>query len=130
MLNKVEFVWEAQRGGPRRKRKATVAVPPRANPIELLGSNIRERVEYGTVPGLSLLGGVADLPFVNMGMNAAVMQAAAAAAAATPHWGMLGYGAFQASPGSATVAGGPPGVFPNAMLFPMAHQARRWDSCT
>jgi hypothetical protein len=119
MLNKVEFVWEAQRGGPRRKRRATVAVPPRANPIELLGSNIKERVEYGTVPGLSLLGGVADLPFVNMGMNAAVMQAAAAAAAAgTPHWGMLGHGAFQAA--------GPPGDFPNAMLFPMAQPQMSW----
>lgn len=127
MLNKVDFVWEAQRGGPRRKRKATVAVPPKANPVELLGPNIRQRTEYGTTPGLSLLGGVADLPFVNMGMNTAVMQAAAAAAAAaTPHWAMMGYGAFQASPGSASVTGGPHGVFPNAMLFPMAQPQMPW----
>jgi hypothetical protein len=133
MLNKVDFVWEAQRGGPRRKRKATVA--PKATPIELLGPNYirRQRIEHGgTMPGgLSLLGGVADFPFVNMGMNAAVMQAAAAAAAATataPHWAMMGHGAFQASShgSSPAVTGGPLGVFSNAMLFPMAQPQMPW----
>lgn len=34
LLDKIDFVWEAQRGGPRRKRKATVAVPPKANPVD------------------------------------------------------------------------------------------------
>eukprot|EP00523_Entomoneis_sp_CCMP467_P019920 CAMPEP_0168863248 /NCGR_PEP_ID=MMETSP0727-20121128/18853_1 /TAXON_ID=265536 /ORGANISM="Amphiprora sp., Strain CCMP467" /LENGTH=395 /DNA_ID=CAMNT_0008918313 /DNA_START=85 /DNA_END=1268 /DNA_ORIENTATION=+ len=33
LLNKVDFIWEAQRGGPRRKRKATVMVPPKATPV-------------------------------------------------------------------------------------------------
>ena len=34
LLNKVNFVWEAQRGGPRRHRRATVSVPPKANPVQ------------------------------------------------------------------------------------------------
>jgi hypothetical protein len=129
MLDKVEMIWEAQRGGPRRKRKATVAVPPKATPVELIGpNNIRQHYYGGTTPGgLSLLGGVADLPlFVNIGMNAAVMQAAAAAAASAPHWAMMGHGAFQASPlGSPpAVQGVPLGVFPNGKVFPMAHQSQ------
>lgn len=36
-LNQVDFIWEAQRGGPRRKRKATVSVPAKANPIAGVG---------------------------------------------------------------------------------------------
>ena len=48
LLNKVDFVWEAQRGGPRRKRKATVQVPPKANPVEGVGPKPNKRPAYGT----------------------------------------------------------------------------------
>ena len=37
LLNKVNFVWEAQRGGPRRKRKAAVEVPAEPNPVAGVG---------------------------------------------------------------------------------------------
>ncbi|KAL7557493.1 hypothetical protein ACA910_019339 [Epithemia clementina (nom. ined.)] len=41
LLDKVSFVWEAQRGGPRRKRKATVEVPKTANPVVGIGPQAR-----------------------------------------------------------------------------------------
>jgi hypothetical protein len=34
LLNKVQFVWEAQRGGPRRQERATVCVPEQATPAQ------------------------------------------------------------------------------------------------
>jgi hypothetical protein len=36
-LQKIDFVWEAQRGGPRKKHRATVAVPKKANPVNRVG---------------------------------------------------------------------------------------------
>uniref|UniRef100_A0A6U3BNP0 Uncharacterized protein n=1 Tax=Entomoneis paludosa TaxID=265537 RepID=A0A6U3BNP0_9STRA len=49
MLNRVNFVWEAQRGGPRRKRKATVMVPEKATPVEGVGPNTAKRGGHGSV---------------------------------------------------------------------------------
>jgi hypothetical protein len=34
LLDKINFVWEAQRGGPRRQQRATVSVPESANPAQ------------------------------------------------------------------------------------------------
>jgi hypothetical protein len=34
LLNEVDFVWEAQRGGPKRKHKAAVSVPPEPTPAK------------------------------------------------------------------------------------------------
>lgn len=34
LLDKINFIWEAQRGGPRRKRRATVCVPPKPTPVQ------------------------------------------------------------------------------------------------
>lgn len=34
LLDDLDFIWEAQRGGPRRKRKATVVVPSKPNPVD------------------------------------------------------------------------------------------------
>jgi len=48
LLNKVDFIWEAQRGGPRRRRKATVQVPPKANPVERIGPLPIKHPAYGT----------------------------------------------------------------------------------
>lgn len=42
LLNKIDFIWEAQRGGPRRKRKATVSVPSKPNPVH--GEKVRSRL--------------------------------------------------------------------------------------
>lgn len=42
------FIWEAQRGGPRRRRKATVQVPPKANPVEGVGPRAAKKPAYGT----------------------------------------------------------------------------------
>ena len=34
LLDDINFIWEAQRGGPRRQRKATVVVPSKPNPVD------------------------------------------------------------------------------------------------
>jgi hypothetical protein len=39
MLDKVNFIWEAQRGGPRRQKRATICVPAKPNPVQI-GSNV------------------------------------------------------------------------------------------
>lgn len=48
LLKKVDFVWEAQRGGPRRIRKATVQVPSKASPVEGVGPRAAKRAAFGT----------------------------------------------------------------------------------
>ena len=42
LLNNVNFVWQAQRGGPRRKRKAAVEVPAKPNPVLGVGPKSRD----------------------------------------------------------------------------------------
>ena len=49
MLNKVDFIWEAQRGGPKRRRKATVQVPPKASPVDGVGPRAAKRAAFGTM---------------------------------------------------------------------------------
>jgi hypothetical protein len=63
-LNKVSFVWEAQRGGPRRKRKASVSVPEKPNPVAGVGpvSNFA-----------ATRGGLAQAPMGNGGSLANMM---------------------------------------------------------
>ena len=58
MLNKINFVWEAQRGGPKRKRRATLAVPSEANPVPVVGpakisSTTHVDIDVNTYEGLS-----------------------------------------------------------------------------
>ena len=42
LLDKLNFVWEAQRGGPRRQQRATVSVPEQAHPVQ-----VRNKVRKG-----------------------------------------------------------------------------------
>ena len=42
LLDKLSFVWEAQRGGPRRQQRATVSVPEQAHPVQ-----VRSKVRKG-----------------------------------------------------------------------------------
>jgi len=62
LLNKVGFVWEAQRGGPRRKRRATVLVPDQAKPIE--GAGPRRQPSISRRGGLSRGGSILNRPLV------------------------------------------------------------------
>jgi len=65
LLNKVDFVWEAQRGGKKRKKRATVSVPPQAKPAKKT-----------TSPGLEGLTPLAkqSSPFGNQGGGMLVGQ--------------------------------------------------------
>jgi hypothetical protein len=44
LLNKIDFVWEAQRGGPRRQERATVSVPEQAHPVQV--RNKVQKINY------------------------------------------------------------------------------------
>ncbi len=55
-MDDVDFIWEAQRGGPRRKRKATVAVPSKPNPVDARKIKTRTATRGGKA-GASTRGG-------------------------------------------------------------------------
>jgi hypothetical protein len=52
LLNKVDFVWEAQRGGPRRKRKAAVSVPSEPKPANKTKRRQMRAGQYASGGGL------------------------------------------------------------------------------
>jgi hypothetical protein len=52
LLNKVDFVWEAQRGGPRRKRKAAVSVPSEPKPANKTKRRQLRAGQYASGGGL------------------------------------------------------------------------------
>jgi hypothetical protein len=52
LLNKVDFVWEAQRGGPRRKRKAAVSVPTEPKPANKTKRRQLRAGQYASGGGL------------------------------------------------------------------------------
>ena len=127
LLNKVDFIWEAQRGGPRRRRKATVQVPSRANPVEGVGPRPSKRPAYGTTtPQAASLQGFQQgfpmiqnpIPNVNPTLAANVNAAAAIAsqilqsgmtAGFQMPWHTVQHGTFQAQ-----------GALPQNMMLPMA----------
>jgi hypothetical protein len=108
-------VWEAQRGGPRRKRKATVAVPPRAKPrnvdqsmnmkpaarnepalaAEMRGSHMPSEVSQADAT-------VASLPYASFPMQPSInretlLQQASRRDALGPlaSWNLLNFGGYQ-----------------------------------
>lgn len=67
-LDSVGFVWEAQRGGPRRQQRATVSVPAQAHPVKL-SSKVR-KFDYanyaqalGGSPSMMMPGAMPMVPF-------------------------------------------------------------------
>jgi hypothetical protein len=52
LLNKVHFVWEAQRGGPKRKCKAAVSVPPEPKPANKTKRRQLRAGQYASGGGL------------------------------------------------------------------------------
>lgn len=55
-LDNLDFIWEAQRGGPRRERKATAVVPSMPNPVD--ARKIKENAATrGGKAGVSVRGG-------------------------------------------------------------------------
>ncbi|GKY98439.1 hypothetical protein MPSEU_000801400 [Mayamaea pseudoterrestris] len=65
LLNKVDFVWEAQRGGPRRQERATVSVPAQAHPAQ--ARNKTPKVDYAQMmtgaQQFMMPGGFSMMPF-------------------------------------------------------------------
>jgi hypothetical protein len=51
LLDDIDFIWEAQRGGPRRKRKATVVVPSKPNPVDARKVKTRTATRGGKAGG-------------------------------------------------------------------------------
>jgi hypothetical protein len=118
LLNQIDFVWEAQRGGPRRKRKATVAVPPRAKPRNVeqtMAVNLPRR-QGGLLPtdGERVVGGLSEsnqpdmrsavMPFASLptqhSLDRGALLEQAVRRDAFGHlgsWNLLNFGAYQQS---------------------------------
>lgn len=79
LLNKVDFVWEAQRGGPRRKRKAAVSVPPEPKPANKTKRRQLRAGQYAMGGGL-FQGHSNTMASIAAGMNTMPMQM-------QPFWG-------------------------------------------
>jgi hypothetical protein len=73
LLNKVDFVWEAQRGGPRRKRKAAVSVPPEPKPANKTKRRQLRAGQYASGGGL-FQGHSNTMANIAAGMNPMPMQ--------------------------------------------------------
>jgi hypothetical protein len=128
LLNKVDFVWEAQRGGPRRKRKATVAVPPKANPVDM--GKLRAKANRGKPTNPVTAGGAfLRASALQQGASGVDWQQALAAIGGTSvipgtvtipasQWQLLANGAFQKAAPQAAFGLGAGG----ASLFPLASQ--------
>jgi hypothetical protein len=148
MLNNIHFVWEAQRGGPRRKRKATVAVPPKANPVDI--GKLRAKA---SARGNLMRGGASALPslpaqepgpspfpqgqmvdigptLAALGGNAAFIPGVMPGNAlqlSAQQWQLLANGAFQATaPQAMGLAGAT--LFPLASQMPMASTGFQFGS--
>lgn len=127
LLNKVDFVWEAQRGGPRRKRKATVAVPPKANPVDM--EKLRAKATRGKPTNAATAGGTfLRASALQQGASGVDWQQALAAIGGTSvipgtvtipasQWQLLANGAFQKAGSQAAL-----GLGAGASLFPLASQ--------
>lgn len=125
LLNKVDFVWEAQRGGPRRKRKATVAVPPKANPVDM--GKLRAKATRGKPTNAATAGGTfLRASALSQGANGVDWQQALAAIGGTSvipgtvtipasQWQLLANGAFQKAGSQGAI-----GFGAGASLFPLA----------
>jgi hypothetical protein len=72
LLNEVDFVWEAQRGGPRRKRKAAVSVPPEPKPANKTKRRQLRAGQYTSGGGL-FQGHSNTMPSIAAGMNSMPM---------------------------------------------------------
>jgi hypothetical protein len=148
MLNNIHFVWEAQRGGPRRKRKATVAVPPKANPVDI--GKMRAKA---SARGILMRGGASSLPslpaqeqgpspfpqgqMVDIGPTLAALggngafipgvMPGNALQLSAQQWQLLANGAFQATvPQGMGLAGA--NLFPLASQMPMASTGFQFGS--
>jgi hypothetical protein len=109
-------VWEAQRGGPRRKRRAVVAVPPQANPVDISSRSMPSSVARGN----SFYGWMGTAPqgaFVSAtaGVTSEVQDNLSAQSpmnVSVSPWQMMPNGTFQQAFGI------PPGM--NPAFLPMA----------
>jgi hypothetical protein len=73
LLNKVDFVWEAQRGGPKRKRKAAVSVPPEPKPANKTKRRQLRAGQYASGGGL-FQGNSNTMASITAGMNSMPLQ--------------------------------------------------------
>lgn len=126
LLNKIEFIWEAQRGGPRRKRKATVAVPPKANPVDMakLRAKTSTRGRGGSAAGGASTssgegenGNTADLAPALAALGGAANVLPASLLLPAQQWQLLASGAFQKNNSQ-----GGANLNQAAALFPLASQ--------
>jgi hypothetical protein len=96
-------VWEAQRGGPRRKRKATIAVPQKANPVDVAKMRAKASASNRVASGImaSAASFQADALQQSNPMEALAGLGALGNAfppglsMAGPQWQMLANGAYQ-----------------------------------
>lgn len=129
LLNKVEFVWEAQRGGPRRKRKATVSVPLKPTPAKRIQPEAGLAAGAGQFAAANGLGngllagqGMGYMPGMLTGVGATQAQSESTASnptqtAATTPWQQMPNGAYQQMQPMRPNSGS---VFPIAKLWPTA----------